>query len=40
MFHYVKELPFTARVFKPHVRFVKLFIEQFLGPDGELKAAV
>ena len=39
MFHHVKELQFNARVSKPDVRFAKLLLEQFGGPNGELKAA-
>ena len=38
MFHHVKELQFNARVSKPDVRFAKLLLEQFGGPNGELKA--
>ncbi len=40
MFHHVKELQFNARVSKPDVRFAKLLLEQFGGPNGELKAAM
>ncbi len=40
MFHHVKELQFNARVAKPDVRFAKLLLEQFGGPNGELKAAM
>lgn len=40
MFHHVKELQFYARVSKPDVRFAKLLLEQFGGPNGELKAAM
>ena len=40
MFHHVKELQFNARVTKPDVRFAKLLLEQFGGPNGELKAAM
>ena len=39
MFHHVKELQFNARVSKPDVRFGKLLLELFGGPNGELKAA-
>ncbi len=39
MFHHVKELQLNARVSKPDVRFAKLLIEQFGGPNGELKEA-
>lgn len=40
MFHHVKELQFNARVSKPDVRFAKLLLEQFGGPNGELTAAM
>jgi Mn-containing catalase len=40
MFHHVKDLQFNARVSKPDVRFAKLLLEQFGGPNGELKAAM
>lgn len=40
MIHHVKELQFNARVSKPDVRFAKLLLEQFGGPNGELKAAM
>lgn len=40
MFHHVKELQFNARVSKPDVQFAKLLLEQFGGPNGELKAAM
>lgn len=40
MFHHVKELQFNARVSGPDVRFAKLLLEQFGGPNGELKAAM
>jgi len=40
MFHHIKELQFNARVSKPDVRFAKLLLEQFGGPNGELKAAM
>lgn len=40
MFHHIKELQFNARVAKPDVRFAKLLLEQFGGPNGELKAAM
>ena len=40
MFYHVKELQFNARVSKPDVRFAKLLLEQFGGPNGELKAAM
>ncbi len=40
MFHHVKELQFNARVSKPDVRFAKLLLEQYGGPNGELKEAM
>lgn len=40
MFHHVKELQFKARVSKPDPRFARLLLEQFGGPNGELKAAM
>jgi Mn-containing catalase len=40
MFHHVKELQFNARVSKPDVPFAKLLLEQFGGPNRELKAAM
>lgn len=40
MFHHVKELQFNARVSKPDPRFATLLLEQFGGPNGELKAAM
>ena len=40
MFHHVKELQFNARVSKPDGRIAKLMLEQFGGPNGELKAAM
>ena len=40
MFYHVKELQYNARVSKPDVRFAKLLLEQFGGPNGELKAAM
>lgn len=40
MFYHVKELQYNARVTKPDVRFAKLLLEQFGGPNGELKAAM
>lgn len=40
MFYHLKELQFNARVSKPDVRFAKLLLEQFGGPNGELKAAM
>lgn len=40
MFHHVKELQFNARVSGPDPRFASLLLEQFGGPNGELKAAM
>ncbi len=40
MFYHVKELQFKARVSKPDPRFARLLLEQFGGPNGELKAAM
>jgi Mn-containing catalase len=40
MFHHIKELQFNARVSEPDPRFAKLLLEQFGGPNGELKAAM
>lgn len=40
MFHHVKKLQFNARVSGPDPRFGKLLLEQFGGPNGELKAAM
>lgn len=40
MFYRVKELQFNARVSKPDMRFANLLLEQFGGPNGELKAAM
>ena len=40
MFQHVKELQFNARVSKPDPRFARLLLEQFGGPNGELKAAM
>jgi len=40
MFYHVKELQFDARVSKPDPRFASLLLEQFGGPNGELKAAM
>ncbi len=40
MFHHVKDLQFNARVSKPDPRFARLLLEQFGGPNGELKAAM
>ncbi|HEY9761933.1 MAG TPA: manganese catalase family protein [Trichocoleus sp.] len=40
MFHHSKELQFNARVSGPDPRFASLLLEQFGGPNGELKAAM
>jgi Mn-containing catalase len=40
MFHHVKELQFNARVSGPDPRFAKMLLDQFGGPNGELKAAM
>lgn len=40
MFHHVKELQFNARVTRPDPRFATLLLDQFGGPNGELKAAM
>lgn len=40
MFHHVKELQFNARVSQPDPRFANMLLEQFGGPNGELKAAM
>ncbi len=40
MFHHVKELQYNARVSGPDPRFAGLLLEQFGGPNGELKAAM
>ena len=40
MFYHVKELQFNARVSGPDPRFATLLLEQFGGPNGELKAAM
>jgi Mn-containing catalase len=40
MFYHVKELQFNARVSRPDARFASLLLEQFGGPNGELKAAM
>lgn len=40
MFYRAKELQFNARVSKPDIRFANLLLEQFGGPNGELKAAM
>lgn len=40
MFHHVKELQFNARVSRPDPTFARILLEQFGGPNGELKAAM
>jgi Mn-containing catalase len=40
MFYHVKDLQFNARVTKPDPRFARLLLQQFGGPNGELKAAM
>ncbi|MCA1990920.1 MAG: manganese catalase family protein [Coleofasciculus sp. S288] len=40
MFYHVKELQFNARVSQPDPRFATMLLEQFGGPNGELKAAL
>jgi Mn-containing catalase len=40
MFYHVKNLQFNARVSKPDPRFANLLLQQFGGPNGELKAAM
>ena len=40
MFYHSKELQFNARVSRPDPRFARLMLEQFGGPNGELKAAM
>lgn len=40
MFYHVKELQFNARVSKPDPGFATLLLDQFGGPNGELKAAM
>lgn len=40
MFYHVKELQFNARVSEPDPRFARMLLEQFGGPNGELKAAM
>jgi Mn-containing catalase len=40
MFYHVKELQFNARVSQPDPRFATLLLEQFGGPNGELKACM
>src|SRR4051812_39980563 len=40
MFHHIKELQFNARVSGPDPRFARMLLDQFGGPNGELKAAM
>lgn len=40
MFYHVKDLQFKARVSQPDPRFARLLLEQFGGPNGELKASM
>ena len=40
MFMHAKELQFNARVSGPDARFASLLLDQFGGPNGELKAAM
>jgi Mn-containing catalase len=40
MFYHVKDLQFNARVSAPDPRFATLLLQQFGGPNGELKAAM
>lgn len=40
MFYHVKDLQFNARVSKPDPHFATLLLDQFGGPNGELKAAM
>src|SRR4051812_3067800 len=40
MFYHVKDLQFNARVTKPDPQFARLLLDQFGGPNGELKAAM
>lgn len=40
MFYHVKELQFNARISKPDPKFASLLLQQFGGPNGELKAAM
>ncbi len=40
MFHHVKALQFNARVSRPDPKFARLLLQQFGGPNGELKAAM
>src|SRR4051812_50226198 len=40
MFYHVKDLQFNARVSAPDPAFARLLLQQFGGPNGELKAAL
>lgn len=40
MFYHVKDLQFNARVSAPDPQFANLLLQQFGGPNGELKAAM
>jgi Mn-containing catalase len=40
MFYHVKDLQYQARVSRPDPQFARLLLEQFGGPNGELKAAM
>lgn len=40
MFYHVKDLQFNARVSEPDPQFANLLLQQFGGPNGELKAAM
>src|SRR3954464_15575205 len=40
MFYHVKDLQFNARVSAPDPQFANLLLQQFGGPNGELKAAL
>jgi Mn-containing catalase len=40
MFYHVKDLQFNARVSAPDPRFANMLLQQFGGPNGELKAAL
>ena len=40
MFQHIKELQFNARVSAPDPRFARMLLDQFGGPNGELKAAM
>src|SRR3954462_1755047 len=40
MFYHVKDLQFNARVSQPDPNFARLLLQQFGGPNGELKAAM